>query len=201
MSCAPRAQQLEPGLVADLDAAAGEQRHAAAQVGQLRALGEVELRARRAQLVVEVMDHRVLLLADVAVLRLHRLPRRHLVLASAWTIVRLESARRKHVRRIDDRLPSQRPDARLVQDAVVAPRRRRPSLARGRLRHPPACGGIGSVDLRERPVEPLARLGGSASSRRRFAAIDSSSSVSARSCSLSEGSSGVVPGGGIWDTA
>ena len=40
-----RAQQLEPGLVADLDPPAGEQRHAAAQVGQLGALGEVELGA------------------------------------------------------------------------------------------------------------------------------------------------------------
>ena len=37
------AQQLESRLVADLHAAAGEQRHAAAQIGQLGALGEVEL--------------------------------------------------------------------------------------------------------------------------------------------------------------
>jgi hypothetical protein len=34
------AQQLEAGLVADLHAAAGEQRHAPAQVGELGALGE-----------------------------------------------------------------------------------------------------------------------------------------------------------------
>ena len=60
------AQQLEAGLIADLHAPAGEQRDAAAQVGELGALGEVDLRARRAQLIVEVMD-RVVLLADVAV--------------------------------------------------------------------------------------------------------------------------------------
>ena len=66
------AQQLQPGLVADLHAAAGEQRHASAQVGQLGALAEVELRARRAQLVVEMVDDGVLLLADVAVQRLDR---------------------------------------------------------------------------------------------------------------------------------
>ena len=68
------AQQLDAGLVADLDPAAGQQRHPAPQVGQLGALGEVERRAGRAHLVVEVVDGGVLLLADVAVLRLDRLP-------------------------------------------------------------------------------------------------------------------------------
>ena len=62
-------QQLQPGLVADLDAPAGQQRHASPQVGQLRPLREVEVAARRAQPVVEVMDDGVVLLADVAVLR------------------------------------------------------------------------------------------------------------------------------------
>src|SRR6185503_19274715 len=60
------AQELEAGLVADLHAAAGEQRHTAAQVGELGALPEVQLRARRAELVVEVVDGRVVLLANVA---------------------------------------------------------------------------------------------------------------------------------------
>ena len=50
------AQQLEAGLVADLDAPAGEQRDPAAQIGELGALGEVERRAGRAQLIVEVVD-------------------------------------------------------------------------------------------------------------------------------------------------
>ena len=61
-------QQLEPGLVADLDPPAREQRHRAAQVGGLGALGEVELGARRAELVVEVMQRGEVRLADVAVL-------------------------------------------------------------------------------------------------------------------------------------
>ena len=68
-----RAQQLDPGLVADLHAPAGEQRDAAAQVGRLRPLREVEVAAVRAELVVERMHARVELLADVAVLRLDEL--------------------------------------------------------------------------------------------------------------------------------
>ena len=69
-----RAQQLDAGLVADLHPSAGQQRDPAPQVRQLGALGEVELRARRAQLIVKMVDCRVLLLADVAVLRFQRLP-------------------------------------------------------------------------------------------------------------------------------
>ena len=47
------AKQLDPGLVADLDAAAGEERDAAGEVGGLGALGEVEVPAGRTELVVE----------------------------------------------------------------------------------------------------------------------------------------------------
>ena len=68
-----RPQQLDPGLVADLHAPAGEQRDPAAQVGGLGALAEVELGARRAHLVVERVDLDVELLADVAVLLLEHL--------------------------------------------------------------------------------------------------------------------------------
>ena len=53
------AQQLDARLVADLHAPAGEQRDAPAQVGRLGALAEVQLRAGRAELVVEVVDRRV----------------------------------------------------------------------------------------------------------------------------------------------
>ena len=69
------AQQLDPGLVADLHAPAGEQRDAAAQVGRLRPLGVVEVAARRAHLVVERVQLPVRLLADVAVLFLDDLAR------------------------------------------------------------------------------------------------------------------------------
>ena len=74
ISVAPGAQELDAGLVADLDPAAGEQRDAAAQVGGLGALGVVELGARRAELVVEVVDVAELLLAHVAVLRVAQPP-------------------------------------------------------------------------------------------------------------------------------
>ena len=67
------AQQLDPGLVADLHPPAGQHRHAALEVGGLRPLREVERGARRAQLVVEVVQLAVGLLADVAVLLLDRL--------------------------------------------------------------------------------------------------------------------------------
>ena len=63
------AQQLEARLVANLHAAARQQRHASAQVGQLRAFAEVEGRALRTELIVEVMNQRILLLADVTVLQ------------------------------------------------------------------------------------------------------------------------------------
>ena len=67
-------QQLEPGLVTDLDASTGEQGHAPSQVGQLGSFAEVELCASRAQLVVEMMDALLGLFADVAMLRLGGLP-------------------------------------------------------------------------------------------------------------------------------
>ena len=67
-----RAQQLEARLIADLHASAGQQRDAAAQVRQFGSLVEIELRARRTHLIVEMVDHRELLLADVAMLRIGR---------------------------------------------------------------------------------------------------------------------------------
>ena len=63
-----RTKQLEARLISDLHAPARQERDAAAKVRKLRALGEIQLGARRAHLVVEVMDLRVLLFADVAVL-------------------------------------------------------------------------------------------------------------------------------------
>ena len=66
------AQQLQARLVADLDPPAGQQRDAPAQVGQFGALEEIELRAVRAHLVVEVVDQGVFLLAHVAVAQLRR---------------------------------------------------------------------------------------------------------------------------------
>ena len=63
-------QQLDARLIADLHASAREQRHAPAQIRRFAALPEIQLRAIRAELVIEMMDRRIVLLADVAVLRL-----------------------------------------------------------------------------------------------------------------------------------
>src|ERR1700716_2522275 len=86
-------QQLDPGLVADLDAPAGEERDAAAQVGRLCALPVIEVAALRTQLVVEGVQLDVGLLADVAVLRLDQLAELRVV-----DVALLEAVRWEHVR-------------------------------------------------------------------------------------------------------
>jgi hypothetical protein len=73
-------QQLDARLVTDLHPSAGEQRHASAQIRQFGALAEIQLRARRTELVVEVMNRRVILFADVTVLRLDDLAELRIVL-------------------------------------------------------------------------------------------------------------------------
>src|SRR4030088_2833791 len=70
-ACA-RAKELHPRLVADFHAAAGEQGDASAQGRELRALCEILLGAGQAQTVVEVVDGREFLLADVALPRVFR---------------------------------------------------------------------------------------------------------------------------------
>ena len=106
-----RTQQLDPGLVADLHAAAGEERDASAQVGRLGSLREVEVAARPAHLVVEVVYLCVCLLADVAI-EVLRLAERLLGLV----------LRARVVRRREDRLLAQDADARLGTQALVAAR-------------------------------------------------------------------------------
>ena len=125
------AEELQAGLVADLDAPAGEQRDTAAQVRELRARGEIDIGARGAELIVEVVDARVGLLADIAdagggaafVVRRSRVVvwRRRLVVG----VVRLEALRRKHVGGGDGRPPAQRPDSRLVEHRFSPPDARR----------------------------------------------------------------------------
>ncbi len=70
----PGAQQHERGLIADFDARARHQRHAAMKRSALVALGVVELRAGRAHGVVEKVQLPELGLADVAKARLLQLP-------------------------------------------------------------------------------------------------------------------------------
>ncbi len=117
------AKQLDAGLVADLDAAAREQGDAAGEIGELAAFLQVELGARRTQLVVEVVDRRVVLLADVAVARLDDLAERRIV----FHLVLREPRRRQHVRRREHRLGAQPPDAVSVSTLTLMPvSRRRP---------------------------------------------------------------------------
>ncbi|TPW15190.1 MAG: hypothetical protein FD127_938 [Acidimicrobiaceae bacterium] len=103
------AQQLDACLVSDLHPAAGEQCHPAAQVGCLSSFGEVEVGTWGTHLVVERMDLRVLLLADVAVLRVQRL-----------TFVRFHRNGREHVRSGEHRPGPKRPDAGARQRALIS---------------------------------------------------------------------------------
>ncbi len=115
-----RTQQLEPRLVADLDAPAGEQGDAPSQVGQFRAFAEIELCAGRAQLVVEVVDELVLLFADVAMLWLWA---RSLIAAGAvfqfGDVLCREADRWEECGRSEDRFAAQRANTGLVQNGIT----------------------------------------------------------------------------------
>src|SRR5439155_24130198 len=74
------AQQFDSCLVPNLDAAAGEQRHPPAQIRELTAFAEIQLRTRRAKLIVEMMDRGVILFADVTILRLQDFAKLRVVL-------------------------------------------------------------------------------------------------------------------------
>ena len=63
-------QQLNAGLVANLDTPSGQQRYTPPQVGKFRSLHEVKLGALRTHLVVKMVDHAVVDLANVAVVRI-----------------------------------------------------------------------------------------------------------------------------------
>ena len=163
-----RPKQLETGLVADLHAPARYQRHPAAKIGELGALGKIQLRAGRAHLVVEMMDLRVPLLADVAVFKfldigpavrrrslvvreLGRDPRKGFVL----DVLLLEAFRRKDVRRVKNRFLPERADARfgtcdlgLLHAAGLA----FPCCGLG---HPPALCAVGTVDEGDRLQQAL----------------------------------------------
>ena len=113
----PATQELEPGLIADLHPATGEQCDAAAQVSQFGALAEVQLGAGGAHLVIKMVNQRVLLLANVTMLRLDGLAGGGLILMS---IVRHERFGRVDVRRGEDGLAAQRTDASFVANCFHA---------------------------------------------------------------------------------
>ena len=148
-----RAEELDPSLVADLHPAAGQQRHPAAQVCCLRALAEVEGRARRTELVVEGVDVLVALLADVAVLRLDDLTELRLV-----DVELLELLRDVDVRRREHRLGAVDADARLGEHALVAADPRRLLLAAHDLVEAAPLDDVGVVDVPREREQPRALL-------------------------------------------
>ncbi len=113
------AQQLDAGLVADLDSTTREQSDGSVQVGQLAPLAVVEVGAGEAELVVEVVDGAVLLLAHVAVLQLDRFAERRCVRCVVDGGLD-EVVRGKRVRCGEDRLVAQGSDAGLVEQRLVA---------------------------------------------------------------------------------
>ena len=124
------------------------QRDAPPQVGHLHALREIQLRTRGAQLIVEVMDRRVLLLADIAGLQLACLPGSRLPLRlviDSRQVARLEPLGREDVRRMDHR-PPQCPNPRFGQHPLVLFHARGFPLACGDLRLSPPLGAVGAVD-------------------------------------------------------
>ncbi len=151
----PGAEQLDPGLVADLDAAAGEERHPAAEVGGLAPLGEVEVTARLAELVVEVVHHRVALLAHVAVPLGSLLAERRVV-----DIVLREVAGREHIRGGEHRLAAHRSDAGLLQHPLLALDRIGLAAAGHFAEEFPPRSGVGGEHLAGGVEQPVAHLVG-----------------------------------------
>ena len=163
------AQQLEAGLVTDLDPPAGEQRDAAAKVRRLFALGEVEIAASRAELVVEGVQRLEVLLAGVAVPRLEKDPGSgiagagrgtgrgfELAVTVAVDILRHETGRRKDIGRGHRRLAAQLADSRSMEETLVPAHLLGAALARRRLHQPPAGTRVGMGDLPRRPQQSLA---------------------------------------------
>ena len=145
-----RAQELDACLVADLHAPAGEERHSSAQVGGLAALGEVEVAARRAHLVVERVDLPIELLADVTVLGLDRLAELGVVL----DLDLLEADRRVDVRRREDGPVAQDADAGLGENRFVLRELGGLLAAAVRLVGPPPGDDVGVEDVAGGGEEP-----------------------------------------------
>ena len=109
-------QQLDAGLEADLHAPTCEQRHATAQIGGLGALGVVEACARRTQLIVEVMQCGVVLLAHVAVERFRRVEQLRFLIHRV-----LHEIRRSEESRCDEHVFATKfADAGVLQDGLGA---------------------------------------------------------------------------------
>jgi hypothetical protein len=109
------AEKLDPCLVADFHAATGEQSDAATQVRELRTLPEILLGAGDAQAVVEMVDRREFLLADVTNTRVFSFG---IGLVVGVELVRF---RRREIRRCDeDWLAAQLADAGCGEESLFA---------------------------------------------------------------------------------
>jgi len=139
----PGAQQLDPRLITDLDATAGEERYAAAKVSDFASLGEVEVAASVAELVVERVHLNEVLFADVTVLRLDDLAR----LARRLTVLLNEPARRLEVRRREDGPVAQQPQTGIGKDLLVVGSPLRLLAAPHGLSPPPPSLEVGLVQL------------------------------------------------------
>ena len=112
-------------------------------------LAKLNRRARRTELVVEVVDELELLLADVAVLRLERLTE----VGIALDLPLLEAGRREDVRAREHRLPAQRADAGLVEHLILPHRLFDFAAADAGSHQAPAGEGVGRVDVAGRLQE------------------------------------------------
>ena len=148
------AEQFDAGLITDFDAPAGEQGHAPAQIRQLGALAEIQFRARRAKLVVKMVDGRIILLADIAILRFDhlakiRVPRDFLL---------HEAGRGENIGRGEHFFAPQLPDSRLRQHRLGALHPVGLALARRGLHQPPPLAHIRTINIAGRLEQALAVL-------------------------------------------
>ena len=103
-------------MITDLHASAGQEGDAATKVCQFGSLVEIELCTRRTHLIVEMMNGRELLFADVAVLRIQRFR----VFLRTFSLVKIR--RRKDIGACEHGLPSKSPNPRRIEDGIDASR-------------------------------------------------------------------------------
>ncbi len=139
----PGPEQFDAGLIADFDAAAGEQRHAPAQIRQLGPLAKVQFRAVRTDLVVKMVEGRIILFADVTILRLDDFAE----VGIAGDLPRLEIGRWRQVGRGEHLFAPQFPDARLRQHSLGTLQPVGLAAARGGFHQPPARAHVRTINL------------------------------------------------------
>ena len=143
-------QQPNARLVADFDASAGEQRDAPVQIRRLGALAEIQIGAFRAKLVVEMVEGRVVLLADIAVLRLDLIAKIRVI----FDLARLDGRGRQGIGRGEHRAAAQFPDAGLIEDALFPLQFLDLALAYPGFDKPAPLSWVGQEDIARGPEQP-----------------------------------------------